>query len=58
MNYKRLAEKLHNAGFGIIGIGYFDLTRGDMAEMLEVLITGSQKDLNKTYDRLQQKRMG
>ena len=56
MNYKNLAQILINSGFRIYGLGHFDLTKDETAEVIRILL--KKEDLLSYYEQLEQKRMG
>jgi len=56
-NYEKLSEYFYSANFRIYGVGHFDITKKELAEILESLFN-NPKNLSKIYERLEKERMG
>jgi len=56
--YLKQAKQLHKANFRIYGLGNFDITIGEIAEILKLLSRGDFELLANLYEKLERKRMG
>jgi len=57
MRYITKAKKLLNAGFYIVGFGYFNITVEEVSQILEYLENNDFKSITELYQRLEKERL-